>query len=170
VRFAIVGQFGIATPLGGLGVAGDISPIPYLSFELGAGSNFLGPQFAALTRLRLPLGSTERSLFFGFGYSQGRHKQDESNRDGAGSLITGALAGMGHSTPRGHTWDTARWFNLELGGDEITFYHLDTRAFVGVALLLNPGDGSVDPATDTSQVLSINTQMVYFGIAFGFSS
>jgi len=167
--FSLDAVIGIATPWGLGGVSGEVAPIEPLSIGGGVGTNLLGLQLAAMARLRFT--PAERSSFYvGAGYSQGRHHQSESNRDGVFSLLTGPLTAMGHDTERGRDWKTARWLDVELGLERREDRGLGVRGFVGSALLLNAGQGAPERPEDTqSPALPARALMLYAGAALGFS-
>lgn len=159
---------GIATPWGLGGLSAEYAPIEQLSIGGGIGTNLLGWQYVTMARARFTP-EAGSSFYVGAGYSQGRHDQSESNRDGVFSLFTGPLTAMGHDSERGHEWRVARWLNAELGVDRREPRGLDVRGFVGSAFLLNPGAGSVASPSSDARVLPIRDFMLYAGTALGFS-
>lgn len=160
---------GIATPWGLAGLSAEYAPIDRLSISGGIGTNLIGWQLAGMARLRFTP-EQQSSFYFGAGYSQGKHEQSASNRDGVFSVLTGPLSSMSHTSVRGHTWQTARWLNAELGVERREKQGLDVRGFVGCAFLLNPGQGVAAPPYQTpSELLSTREFMVYAGTALGWS-
>jgi hypothetical protein len=158
---------GIASPWGLTGLSGDYAPVEHLSVGGGLGTNGFGWQVVGMARLRFTP-ARSNSIYFGFGYSQGRHIQSESTQDGVFSVLTGPWASMGHTSKRERTWSTARWLNVELGFERRYAGGLDLRGFVGGAFLLNPSAGPPDgSATDKSEVLDVRGIMIYAGTAVG---
>jgi hypothetical protein len=167
--FAFDAVLGIATPWGLTGLAAEYAPIEHLSVGGGIGTNLLGWQLASMARVRFTP-QLPSSCYFGAGYSQGRHSQSESTRDGVFSLFVGPLTAMGHDSKRGHDWRIARWVNAELGIERRERRGFDVRGFVGGAFLLNPSAGV--PARsydDRSTLLPTRDFMLYAGTALGFS-
>jgi hypothetical protein len=167
--FAVDAVLGIATPWGLAGVSAEYAPIEHLSLSGGVGTNLIGWQFAGMARARFTP-ERQSSFYLGAGYSQGKHEQYAGNRDGAFSLLTGPLTSMGHNPERGHSWQTARWLNTELGVERREPRGLDVRGFLGSAFLLNADAGVAEPP-DASQSALLPTRefMIYVGTALGFS-
>jgi hypothetical protein len=167
--FALDAELGIATPFGLAGVSAEVAPIEYVSLGGGVGGNLLGVQYVGMARLRF---TPERraSFYFGSGYTQGPHEQGQGTQDGVFGVFTGPLSSMGHSSPRGHTWKTARWINAELGVEQRGKQGIDMRGFLGSCFLLNPEDGVVGPDYGNQEpTLSVRTFMIYAGVGIGFS-
>jgi len=162
---------GIATPYGLAGLSAEYAPIEHLSFSAGVGTNIYGWQLAGMTRLRFTP-EQRSSIYAGAGYSQGKHEQWEGNHDGVFSLFLGPMTANGHNPKRGHTWETARWLNFELGLERREARGVDARVFGGSAFLLNPGAGVVDEPSNgayQSDVLAVRGLMIYAGAALGFA-
>jgi hypothetical protein len=161
---------GIATPWGLVGLSAEYTPIEHLSLGGGVGTNLFGWQIAGMARVRF---APERrsSFYVGAGYSQGRHRQAESTRDGVLSLFTGPLTTMGHDSRREREWKTARWLDVELGIERREPQGFNVRGFIGSAFLLNPGGGAVAApiGSDESPALPTRDVMLYAGAALGFS-
>ena len=77
---------------------------------------------------------------------------------------------MGHSSYRGHDWQTARWVNVELGGEQVRTGGFALRGFVGGAFLINADDGVTSRDYGTQEeILSVRAWMIYAGGAFGYA-
>jgi hypothetical protein len=126
-------------------------------------------QLAAMARVRFT--PEKRSSFFlGAGYSQGHHYQSHGVQDGVFSLFTAPLSSMSHNSYRELEWSTARWVNIEVGGERREPGGLDIRGFVGCAILLNSEDGVLSPKQDEyDQTISARGAMIYLGTAMGYS-
>jgi hypothetical protein len=167
--FALDGVLGIATPFGLAGVFVEYAPVEALSLGGGVGTNLLGLQLAGMARFRFTP-EQRGSLFFGAGYSQGAHYQGHGVQDGVFSLLTGPLAQNSHNSYRYLEWSTARWINLEVGGERRNQSGFDARGFVGVAILLNADDGVLSEQRDRyDQSIGPRALMVYAGTAFGYA-
>lgn len=167
--FALDAVLGIATPFGLAGISAEFAPIESVSIGGGFGSNLVGVQLAAMARLRVsPEKST--SFFFGAGYSQGRHYQGHGVQDGVFSLLAAPLSSMGHRSYRDLEWRTARWVNIEVGGERREARGLDIRGFVGCAVLLNSEDGVLSPKQGAyDEEIKARGAMIYIGTAMGYS-
>jgi hypothetical protein len=167
--FAIDGVIGIATPFGLAGVSVEYAPVEALSLGGGLGTNLVGLQLAGMARLRFTP-EQRSSLFFGAGYSQGAHYQGHGVQDGVLSLITGPLAQNSHNSHRYLEWSTARWINLEVGGERRNESGFDARGFVGIAILLNADDGVLSERREMyDRSISPRAAMVYAGTALGYA-
>ena len=67
------GHIGLGTPVGFLGVSGELNVIEYLALQLGVGTNGEGPQLAFMGYGRLPVGS-DVGLTLGAGVSGGAYR------------------------------------------------------------------------------------------------
>jgi hypothetical protein len=160
---AVEGQAGLGgAPLGTLGIALDLSPLPELAVNGGVGLGFTGIQFAASGRGRLRLGEDLLSSA-GLGYSKGPFLRENSLEDYV----------LGESPAK--KYDDARWLNFELGIE----HHLESgwhfRGFGGVGVLLNPRSAHCDhpnsSAADACQREIDRTEWLllpYIGGAIGF--
>ena len=167
--FALDLTVGVAQPLGLIGMSAEYAPFEYLSLGTGVGSNLLGWQLAGMARARFTP-EARSSPYVGASYSQGRHNQGESNRDGVLSVFVGPLASMGHNPRRGHDWQTARWLNVEFGHERRAQNGFDLRVFAGFAFLLNAAAGVPDPPDNNqSPLLAVRDWMLYAGTSFGFA-
>ena len=167
--FALDAVLGIATPFGLAGISAEVAPIEYVSIGGGVGSNLFGMQLAAMARVRV---SPEKrsSFFLGAGYSQGHHYQSHGVQDGVFSLFTGPLSSMSHNSYRDLEWSTARWVNIEVGGERREPRGFDIRGFVGCAILLNSEDGVLSTKQgEYDQAISARGAMIYIGTAMGYS-
>jgi hypothetical protein len=124
-------------PLGMLGVALDVSPLPALAVNGGMGLGFTGIQLAASARGRLRLGE---DLFAsaGLGYSAGPFLREDALED---YLLAESPAKI---YPRAH------WLNAELGIEHHRESGWHFRGFVGVGTLLNPRDAHCDHGNSTA--------------------
>ena len=118
-------------PLGMLGLALDVSPLPALAVNGGVGLGFTGIQLAASARGRLRL---REDLFAsgGLGYSTGPFLREDAFED---YLLAESPA---------KKYDRAHWLNAELGIEHHRESGWHFRGFVGVGTLLNPRDASCD--------------------------
>lgn len=127
---SLTAALGAGAPLGMVGGALELRFFDRISVDAGGGLGFAGPQFAAMSRLKLVGGFRARhSLWFGFGWSAGDYRWIE-----AGFL---AFAQDGYAVK---AFKPARWANFELS---YLFRpdRLGVRFFVGDARLLNQRDG-----------------------------
>jgi hypothetical protein len=159
---------GIAMPLGAAGIMASYSFVPWVALACGAGTNFVGPQFACMARGRLILRET-RALYFGAGLSGGPHEQTEITRLGAFGPLLAPLTQMREDlSPAPLHWDFARWVNFEVGYESRKAVLFSTYA--GVAFLTNPGDMWASAGTQYStKSLTPVQSMVYAGISLGVS-
>jgi hypothetical protein len=155
--FGVEAQFGLWAPLGLAGIALDYSPAPVVSFNLGAGLSPFGAQFAVATRFRvLRFGHRAHfAPFVGGGISLGPDSQ------GSWGLVDGS----GFTTT--YKWSTAYWANFETGMEMRFGQHTELRPFVGLAALLNPGDGV---AVSTPAAEPVDNWTLYCGIAVGYTT
>jgi hypothetical protein len=162
----------LAGPLGFIGASLDYAPVRYVSIAGGVGTNRQGLQLAGMCRVRaLPLRTA--ALYVGAGYAQGPFEQGIGTRYGMLSAGFWALQEANHRnrpTPW-HRWDTARWLNLELGGEERSARGFDARGFFGLATLLNPNANRVQTGAVVEQepTPGVVPFVIYVGGAFGFS-
>ncbi|HEX4447700.1 MAG TPA: hypothetical protein VH044_13215 [Polyangiaceae bacterium] len=157
--FTIEAQLGLWAPLGLAGIAIDYAPAPIISFNLGAGLSPFGPQLGLSTRVRVfRFGHRARfAPFVGGGFSLGPHE------DGSYDFIDGG--GFNADAK----WSTAYWANFETGMEMRFGQHTELRPFIGVAALLNPGDG--EPVTGSpGSSEPIQKWTCYFGIAVGYAT
>ena len=130
----------------------------------------MGAVFDSGARLRLVLGrKRDGGLYIGSSLSLGPHAQNETTRLGAFGLLVGPMRSMGHSSySASYSWETAYFFNVEMGYESRTESGATFRAFVGVASLLNVEDGVAnDPPEDDDIVLEPVESLLYAGFAWG---
>ena len=171
---AFDGTVGLGTPLGNLGLSLEYAPIRWVSLGAGVGVNIDGIQKAGMLRVRLTP-NRPASLFAGGGYSEGPWHQEKATRYGlvsaAKDLYEYDHGPRGPGAPVRH-WKRGRWVNLELGGETRRNKGdgFDARGFAGVALLLNPGENTLETDVgDSLPPLKVVPFVFYFGAAFGFS-
>jgi hypothetical protein len=152
------GHLGLGTPVGFLGVSGELNLIEYLALQLGVGSNGEGPQLEFMGYGRLPLG-TDVGLTLGAGASWGAYVYHSNLLDADHSDDT--------------RWDGAAFLNGELGLETLSPGGFSMRASLGLARLLNPGSVSRctsggDPTPCTAGRERVH-MFPYLGIAMGYA-
>jgi hypothetical protein len=154
---ALIVHVGLGTPVGFVGLGAEYSFNDYLAVEAGAGINGVGPQGAAMGRLRLPIG--DRALMLGAGVSAGPYRWRE---------IT-----FGDGRPAEKEWSVASWGNLELAAEIRGAYLF--RFTTGYAVMGPATEGTCIDAQDTDfSHCQLGHQdsgesLIYMGIAFGFA-
>ena len=168
-RFSLELRLGIAAPTGGIGVAAEFGLVPRLGLGCGVGSNAYGPEYACWLRFR-PILGRHRAMTISSGLSTAPFVQDELSSGGLFGWGTGAMAQMREGPPPpDRDWAHANWLNTDLGyefrHDELVF-----RAFGGVAVLLNPNAGVLQPSTsaDTPAPGGPLSALIYAGLGVGF--
>jgi hypothetical protein len=147
--FAIMGVYGVGTPVGILGVVVEYTPIRAITLSAGVGGSD-GAQFAFTPRVSLPL-SDYVSFSVGGGVSGG-HYREHSLYDGPG-----------------REWRRAIWANGEASMEGRLTKGFSWRAFLGVGQVLNtPSSACMDdegvPCSRTDL-----PSIVYLGGAFGYA-
>ena len=167
-RFTLELRLGIAAPTGGLGVAAEFGFIPRLGLGCGVGSNVTGAEYACWLRVRPVLGQ-HRALTVSSGVSTAPFVQNDLTSGGLFGWGTGALSQIGERpAPPDRDWAHAYWLNTDLGyefrRDDFLF-----RAFGGVALLLNPSDGVLQPSSspDAEAPGGPLSALIYAGFGVG---
>lgn len=155
------GHIGLGTPVGFLGVSGELNVIEYLAIQLGVGTNGEGPQLALMGYGRLPVGANV-GLALGAGASWGAYVYHSN------------LIDADHSDDT--RWDGAAFLNGELGIETLSPGGFSMRASLGLARLLDPGSVSSctaggDPtpcSTARERVHMFPYIVVAMGYAFSF--
>jgi hypothetical protein len=158
---------GIATPTGLAGVGLDYSPTHLLSLDCRGGTNLIGPEAACNVRVR-PAAGAEQAFYLGAGLSFGPHAQSDVSQDGLFALFTGPFSAMSHTSYGSYRWDLAYFTNLELGHETRLWTGFTMRAYFGLGVLMNPGDG-VESRRDYEESVSISNVLAYGGFAFGYA-
>jgi hypothetical protein len=151
---------GAGAPLGLLGGAIALRFFDRISVDAGGGLGLSGPQFAAMSRLKLGGDFRARhSLWFGFGWSAGDYR-----------WVEGGLAAFMQDGNAVKEFKPARWANFELS----YLFRPDQRGlriFVGDARLLNQRDGAC--VQSVSHCLLDHKEdpgwQPYFGAAFNYT-
>jgi hypothetical protein len=129
---AVSATLGLGTPVGLLGIEGQLDLRSWLMLTAGGGKGNAGPQVAAMLHLRALLHaerSASAALTLGYGLSGGRYHEQLCIFDSCNPELGGTL------------W----WHNIQ-GGVELLLpsasgrYSLVLRPFVGVAIAGNPRD------------------------------
>jgi hypothetical protein len=166
-RFALELRLGVAAPTGGIGGAAEFAFVPRAGFGCGVGTNGVGPEYACWLRAR-PIIVRNRALTVSSGLSTAPFVQNEGTAGGALGWGTAASAGIGHSAPPPErVWSHAYWLNTDVGYESRRNSFL-FRAFGGIAALLNPNDGVLQPsgedATPPNDPVKV---LVYVGLGVG---
>jgi hypothetical protein len=151
-------HLGLGTPVGFLGVSGELNLIEYLALQLGVGTNGEGPQLAFMGYGRLPVGA-DVGLNLGAGVSEGAY------------VYRSNLIDADHSDDT--RWDSAVFLDGEIGLETLSPGGFSMRASLGLARLLNPGSVSRcnsggDPAPCTASRERVH-MFPYFGVAMGYA-
>jgi hypothetical protein len=136
-RLVLEGMAGFGTPVGLVGAALRVEPIPWLSVGGGAGVSLGGAEYAGMLLGRIPL---------------------RADPDWLSALTLGgsySIGGSYHHNPNPSCWvedcrdrwvDSAyelanpHWLGVELGAELRARSGLSLRGFAGLAKLTNPGD------------------------------
>jgi hypothetical protein len=135
VQLAILAHFGVATPVGAVGLSVDLIPLPYLAVGAGVGTNLEGPEFEAGARLRLPV-PRGGYLTLGSGWSVSHYTGHQFNGLAGFERV---LEGMAEGRLSYAVWQHAHFWNNELGVDGSSG-PVFGRFYVGYARLLNTAD------------------------------
>jgi hypothetical protein len=164
---------GIATPTGVFGGVLDYSILPWLSLGCGVGTNFVGPAGECRLRIRW-IRPRNQALYIGAGVSGGPHIQNSLTQAGIFAFAIAPMSAMGHSPPPApRVWEFAKWANIEFGYERRKATGWVIRPYVGVAVLLNPGDSTVDaipPEPDAEGYgapVNVAKTIIYAGTGFG---
>ena len=152
------GHLGLGTPVGFLGISGELNLVRYLALQLGVGTNGEGPQLAFMGHGRLPLGS-DVGLTLGAGVSGGAY------------VYRSNLIDADHSSET--RWDSGVFLNGELGLEILSPGGFSVRTSFGLARLLNPSSVSRctsggDPTPCTAARERVH-MFPYFGVAMGYA-
>ncbi|HEY5377391.1 MAG TPA: hypothetical protein VIK01_27110 [Polyangiaceae bacterium] len=157
-------RLGIATPTGALGVAVEYSLLAPLAVGCGVGSNALGWEPACWLRGRWVTEPSEAyTLSTGLGTS--RYDSGETKLEDLLYPFIGEVHASGSSNFK---FQHAAWWSSDIGYE----YRQQAdvfRAFIGVAVLLNPGEASTFSATATQAAASPLDATGYVGFGFGFA-
>jgi hypothetical protein len=126
-RLALEGHFGMATPVGLAGITVEYSPLPVLALGAGIGTNFLGPEPAALVRVR-PLDGVRDALVVSAAYSVGPYGFKPISIDGS----AGSGKGYWHA-------NALQWVQGDIGWEHRSRKGLVIRIGLGLAYVVNRG-------------------------------
>ena len=159
--FTLEARFGVSAPTGVAGVAAELSFVPQLGLGCGLGSNVVGAEYACWLRTR--------GIY-------GRY------RNRAVTISSGLSTAPFHQTQSPHWFDDqapppferdykhAYWVNTDVGYESRS-YGFVFRVFGGVAALLNPDDGVLQPSSSgaTARPADPVDVMAYAGLGLGFA-
>ena len=163
--FALEGRLGLGTPLGFAGVALDVTPVPWASFNIGIGQGGHGAQYAGMARVRLAPAPVTGGV--GAGVSAGRYAWDNQCK-----VWEGPCAAMVRLPAIAREWDPAIWGNVETFMEGRSAGRFQWRVYIGVGRILegpsstctwDSSDGQRPAGCDEASFLG------YFGTAFGFT-
>ena len=168
-RFSLEARFGLATPTGAVGVAGEFSFIPELGLGCGVGNNVYGAEYACWLRAR-PVRNEGRAFTVSSGVSSAPFTQNDASAGGVFGFFTGALAsGREGPGPPDRNWKHAYWLNTDLGYESRKSAFL-FRVFGGAAVLLNPSDGVLEASSaDSDPPEGALSVLLYAGVGMGFT-
>ncbi len=156
--FIARGHLGMGTPVGSLGVSGELGALRYMALQLGVGSNGEGVQLALMGYGRLPLGDT-LALDLGVGLSEGAYVHRTNVIDADHSDDT--------------RWDAAVFANGEVALETLAKGGFSTRWSLGLGRLLNPDDvskcwngGDAEPCSASRRKAYT---VPYIGVALGYA-
>jgi hypothetical protein len=154
---ALEGSAGIGAPLGWLGAEAVVRPTQWTDLHGGAGLGTEGFQVGAGLRGRAPL-SRYTALTIGAGWSSGRFV-----------AITSSLGfpAMDRPSPPMRYFSRANFVNLDVGF-ETSEKGFRTRPFLGLGMVVDPGDGVLTNATCDARACPMNQLILvpYIGAAF----
>jgi len=160
---ALEGRLGLGTPLGFAGVALDVTPVPWMSLNLGVGAGGAGAQYAGMARVGLAPAPVTGGI--GAGVSAGQYEW--SNQPKA---IYGHFSADLHMPSITREWNLAIWGNGEVFVEGRSGGRFQWRVYIGLGRLLNASsstciwqslDGQRPTGCDGTPFLG------YFGSAFG---
>jgi hypothetical protein len=167
-HFSLEARFGLATPTGALGAAGEFSIVTQLGLGCGVGLNLDGTEYGCWLRAR-PLLNDHRAFTVSSGVSFAPFTQNDLSAGGVFGFFTSALAsGREGPGPPDRAWKEAYWLNTDLGYESRRGAFL-FRVFGGAAVLLDPSAGVVQ-ASDSPHAdppvgpLSV---LLYAGVGMG---
>ena len=156
---ALEGHLGVGTPLGLVGVALDVTPVRWVSLNLGVGHRTEGTQFAAMTRARFS--PTPVTGGFGAGISGGRYTW---------STYSFLLGPRSEHASVDREWKTALWGNVDFHFEGRSGGGFQWRIYVGYATLLNPNQSTCSfEAPDGQRLCSERLSNIYVGSAMGYA-
>ena len=164
-QLAYEARLGLATPLGFAGVAVDVTPVPWVSLNLGIGQGGHGAQYAGMARVRLA--TTPVTGGIGAGVSAGRYQWDNQCK-----AYYGPCAAMDRWPVVTRTWNPAIWGNVEAFLEGRAAGGFQWRVYLGLGKILNAAasrctwqsvDGQRPNGCDESHFLG------YVGTALGYS-
>ena len=158
--FTLEARLGVSAPTGVVGIAAELSFVPQFGVGCGVGSNLVGPEYACWLRTRGIFGRyRNRAFTVSSGLSTAPFKQTEGphffDDDGP--------------APFERDYTHAYWVNTDVGYESRS-YGFVFRVFGGVAGLLNPDDGVLQPSpNDFSRVAPAGPVdvMAYAGLGLG---
>ena len=139
---------GIGGPYGALGASVEFDPIPHFGFVTGGGLGFAGPQVAAGIRARIPLGAI--AIAGELTWSGGQYEWTDCH----------VYCFDDHEV---EAWNFAHWLNASPALEVRTGSGFSARFYLGVAKLLNPGDGVCRGRAECRTP----GEMPFGGVAFG---
>lgn len=130
---AVEGSAGIGTPLGWLGAGAVIRPFTWLDIHGGGGLGTEGVQVEAGARGRMPI---DKRTFLGLGasWSSGAFVAVAPDR------VVYIWPDMSHPSPPMRYFRRAHFLNFEVSAEQATAA-FRVRPFLGVGVVLDPGDG-----------------------------
>lgn len=169
-RFSLEARFGLATPTGALGVAGEFSIIPQLGLGCGVGLNLDGTEYGCWLRAR-PVLNEHRAFTVSSGVSFAPFTQNDLSAGGVFGFFTSAMtAGREGPGPPDRAWKEAYWLNTDVGYESRRGAFL-FRIFGGAAVLLNPSAGIVQASDspDAEAPVGPLSVLLYAGVGIGFT-
>ena len=168
-RFTLELRLGIAAPTGAIGVAAEFAFVPRLGLGCGVGSNVYGAEYACWLRWR-PLLRRHQALTVSSGVSTAPFVQNDLTSGGLFGFFTDAMGSLREdSPPPEREWAHADWLNTDLGC-EVRQGKFVFRAFGGVAVLLNPSGGVLQPSlADAAPFEGPLSALIYAGLGVGFA-
>jgi len=162
---ALEGRLGLGTPLGFAGVALDVTPVPWMSLNIGVGQGAAGGQYAGMARVRLAPAPVTGGI--GAGVSAGRYRWTNQC-----SALDGPCSALLQLPAINRLWNPAIWGNVEAFLEGRSGGRFQWRVYIGLGRLLNASsstctwqslDGQRPTGCDGTPFLG------YFGTAFGFT-
>jgi hypothetical protein len=148
---AIEAHLGAGSPYGMAGLALDISPLSWLSLNIGGGAGLDGAQVAGMARFRLPLGPLAPTLSLGTSF--GSFKEYGGFFETVRKSVDGAM-----------------WINGDLGLEYRWSTGVRLRAFGGMGQTTRAIDCRVeDGGYASSQCDGRGIEKVYGGMAFAYA-
>jgi hypothetical protein len=167
-HFSLEARFGLATPTGALGVAGEFSIIPQVGLGCGVGLNLDGTEYGCWLRAR-PVLNKHRAFTVSSGVSVAPFTQNDLSAGGVFGFFTSALAsGREGPGPPDRVWKEAYWLNTDVGYESRRGAFL-FRVFGGAAVLLNPSGGvaQASDSADADPPVGPLSVLLYAGVGMG---